>query len=122
MEDASKNYCRLELEGEHERDGARIATDSESFNGLPPDDAGDDVDLTECEPVLFAQQEVHNLVMSEDQEEVNVVLDEEVERGLHEGLAGGRRSLGLSPSRHAERLPDKYIDVCIILTPRPPLL
>ena len=50
------------------------------------------------------------------------VLDEEVERGLHEGLKGRRGSLCLSPSRHAERLPDKYIDVCIILTPSPPLL
>ena len=56
------------------------------FALLPPDDAGDDVDLTECEPVLFAQQEVHNLVMSEDQEEVNVVLDEEVDDQVAEVL------------------------------------
>ena len=56
------------------------------FSLLPPDDAGEDADLTECEPVLFAQQEVHSLVMSEDQEEVNVVLDEEVDDQVVEVL------------------------------------
>jgi hypothetical protein len=42
------------------------------------------------------------------------VLDQQIERGLDEGLAGRRRSFCLGSSRHLARLPDKYIYICII--------